>query len=162
MSDGVWRFLRKHGIRPAMQLYFDDPIARILETILEYGVKDHADQIIIEPESVPIEIAGATPEQIAIRRELFGPNGAGVHIVFRINGEWHEQMKVPIVILEPLVTHLRALCETHGAPDSDERTSDESTYDSGPVDIPIQQHSYRLRAVITPTGLGEKVTLFLR
>jgi hypothetical protein len=150
-----------------MQLYFDDPIARILETILEYGVKDHADQIIIEPQSVPIEIAGATPEQIAIRRELFGPNGAGVHILFRINGEWHEQMKVPIIILEPLVTHLRALCETHGAPDSDESTSDESTsdestYDSGPVDIPIQQHLYRLRAVITPTDLGEKVTLFLQ
>ena len=157
MGDPAWRFLRKLGIRPAMQIHLDDPVARMLGTILEYGVKDSADRIVIEPQFVPLELADATPEQNAIRRQLFGPKGAGVSIRFHIDQQWHEQMKVPIVVLQPLATHLRALCETQGVPDSDE-----STFDSGLIDLQVQQQSYRLRAVISPTDLGEKITLFLQ
>jgi type II secretory ATPase GspE/PulE/Tfp pilus assembly ATPase PilB-like protein len=86
----VWDAAARFGIGPYGQVVREqrpdsksDPIERIFDTILKYGAKDGASEVHIEPQD------------------------EGVSIFYHINGELHEQMKVPRYILPPLVSHIK-------------------------------------------------------
>jgi type II secretory ATPase GspE/PulE/Tfp pilus assembly ATPase PilB-like protein len=90
--SAVWKAAARLGIGPYTQLRREsrresgrDPIERIFATIINYAVQDGATDIHIEP----LE--------------------NGVSILYRLNGELHEQMKVPEFILSPLVSHIRRM-----------------------------------------------------
>jgi hypothetical protein len=110
-ARSFWHGVRFRNKRPEPTkeeaLLGDDPVSMILWTIIRYAVKDHAGQILVEPQIVETPV-NATQPQLSGHRAVFGENGIGVRVLYRNDAIWNEQMKIPAYVLEPLYDDVRS------------------------------------------------------
>jgi type II secretory ATPase GspE/PulE/Tfp pilus assembly ATPase PilB-like protein len=122
------------------------PVSRILRTIIEYAVKDGADEIHVVPRQTDSsdERTGAdTPLELAMQNSLY------VHIMYRFGDELREQMRVPGYVHEPLATLVRSragLWEEDGP-------------QHGHLSVDVGQTNYRWPVSLLPTDLGDQIVI---
>lgn len=125
----------------------DDPVSMMLWTIIKYAVKDQAGQILVEPQVVETPV-NATQPQLRGHRAVFGENGIGVRVLYRIDAMWNEQMKIPGYVLEPLYEDVRSRC----AEDSQRNGEDRIAFN-------WQGINYNLKVNFIPVDCGEMLSL---
>jgi type II secretory ATPase GspE/PulE/Tfp pilus assembly ATPase PilB-like protein len=123
---------RARVLRESRQARERDPIARIFDTILMYGAKDGASEICIEPQE------------------------KGITVFYRINGELHDQVKMPAYILLPLVSHIKNVGKMEIL------DAEHPTEQQGSVHFALDDHSYNWSVSTQATAFGEKVVLSVR
>lgn len=144
----VEKFRRWFGFGPVRR---KDPIVRILDTIVEYAYQDKAGEIHIEPEKVdPPE--GADAQQREKWNEVFGEAAFGVQVLYRVNGELCEQMKVPGYILAPLLEEIRKRCSLPVM---------QGDHQDGLLPIERMQSRYEAPVEFSRSLVGEKVIITL-
>jgi hypothetical protein len=137
----------------------EDPIVRILYTIIDSALKDQAREIHVQPEKVelPREADGPQAERW---NSVFGERRVGVHILYKIGDELREQMKVPGYILEPLVAEIKKRSKLVMVC-LDERWNERECSYEGRFCVRLKGVSFDVPVLIYPSPLGEKVVISL-
>jgi len=122
------------------------PVNRILQTVLAYAIKDGATEIHIEPRRFD------EPTQWEYKGTPFEVNpkgGVAMLILYRINGELQEQMKVPRYVHEPLVSLIKGRSDLW----------EQDVPQQGMLRVELDDKSYRWPVAIAPGELGEKIVI---
>ncbi|PQV64930.1 hypothetical protein B1R32_103197 [Abditibacterium utsteinense] len=114
-----------------------EPVERIVNTILLCAVRDGASVISIEPQT------------------------RGVRVRYTVEGEVREHIKLPSLALEPIVARLKLLAriELQQGASHDAFQGERS---GGHIRLRVDEHFYDLHVTTHPTPWGERVELRFR
>jgi type II secretory ATPase GspE/PulE/Tfp pilus assembly ATPase PilB-like protein len=128
------------------------PCDKIIQTLLEAAVKAHATEIHIEPQRgkvrVHITLTGLPTLEDP---RLTAHDCLHTRVRYRLSGRMQEHLRLPLYVLEPLITRLKELAATP--------TSKPDGFHQGHISVGTGGQATSWQITIGPTELGHKAVM---